>query len=218
MPNSIDFYKRIFLHVIPVCIIVPCLNLTKQEDITKSLNSSNKNQDNFVVKEIKSMIDNSLNPFNKDLDPDRLFNIWTGKSCKKSSQDFLLNVESIGTEASKSFIQEFLENWNRFEERIKKKKLLKNNNFATESGKWKIREAEGKIIEVTFIRDLFGSRLCLSIQQKIDIAEVLKYTLKSVPLCLSHVNGSVNSVPKSNLVSYIVGNLLQFHHHQSMEL
>ena len=23
MPNSIDFYKRIFLHVIPVCIIVP---------------------------------------------------------------------------------------------------------------------------------------------------------------------------------------------------
>ena len=23
MPNSIDFYKRIFLHVTPVCIIVP---------------------------------------------------------------------------------------------------------------------------------------------------------------------------------------------------
>ena len=23
MPNSIDFYKGIFLHVIPVCIIVP---------------------------------------------------------------------------------------------------------------------------------------------------------------------------------------------------
>ena len=26
MPNSIDFYKEIFLHVIPVCIIVPCLH------------------------------------------------------------------------------------------------------------------------------------------------------------------------------------------------
>ena len=25
MPNSIDFYKRIFLHVIPVRFIVPCL-------------------------------------------------------------------------------------------------------------------------------------------------------------------------------------------------
>ena len=26
MPNSIDFYKRIFLHVIPACILVSCLN------------------------------------------------------------------------------------------------------------------------------------------------------------------------------------------------
>ena len=24
LPNSIDIYKRIFLHVIPSCIIVPC--------------------------------------------------------------------------------------------------------------------------------------------------------------------------------------------------
>ena len=24
MPNSIDFYKGIFLHVTPICIIVPC--------------------------------------------------------------------------------------------------------------------------------------------------------------------------------------------------
>ena len=28
MPNSIDFYKGIFLHVIPVRIIVPCFNNT----------------------------------------------------------------------------------------------------------------------------------------------------------------------------------------------
>ena len=27
MPNSVDFYKGIFLHVIPVCIIVPCLKV-----------------------------------------------------------------------------------------------------------------------------------------------------------------------------------------------
>ena len=26
MPNSIEFYKRIFLHVIPACILVSCLN------------------------------------------------------------------------------------------------------------------------------------------------------------------------------------------------
>ena len=40
-------------------------------------------------------------------------------------------------------------------------------------------------------------------QQKIDMAEVLKYPLTPVPLCLSHVDGSVNSTPKSNLLNYI---------------
>ena len=38
---------------------------------------------------------------------------------------------------------------------------------------------------------------------KIDMAEVLKYPLTAVPLCLSHVHGSVNSTPKWNLLNYI---------------
>ena len=158
------------------------------------------NEDNLAMKEIKSMIENSLNPFSKDADPDRLFNICTRKSCKKDTEDFLLNVEFIGSEARKRFIQECVENPNRFEERIKKNKIL---IFSTESGKLKVRGAEGKIIEATLIRDLFGSILCLSMQQKIDMAEVLKYPLTPVPLCLSHVDSSVNSIPKSNLLNYI---------------
>ena len=40
-------------------------------------------------------------------------------------------------------------------------------------------------------------------QQKIDMAEVLKYPLRPVPLCLIHVDGSVNSTPKSNLLNYV---------------
>ena len=86
-----------------------------------------------------------------------------------------------------------------------KKGLKKNKiySFPRESGKRKIRGAEGKIIEATLIRDLFGSILCLSMQQKIAMAEVLKYPLTPVLLCLSHVDGSVNLNPKSNLLNYI---------------
>ena len=40
-------------------------------------------------------------------------------------------------------------------------------------------------------------------QQKIDMAEVLIYSLTPVPLCLSHVNSSLNSTLKSNLITYI---------------
>ena len=35
------------------------------------------------------------------------------------------------------------------------------------------------------------------------MAEVLKYVLAPALLCLSHVNGSVNSTPKSYLLNYI---------------
>ena len=109
------------MRTIVISYLYEDLNLTKKEDITESLEASNINKDNLAVKEIKSMIENSLNPFKKDADPDRLFNICTWKSCKKGTEDFLLNVESIGNEARKSFIQECVENPNRFEERIKKK-------------------------------------------------------------------------------------------------
>ena len=43
----------------------------------------------------------------------------------------------------------------------------------------------------------------MSVQQKIGMAEVLRYPLTPVSLCLSHVDGSVNSAPKSNLLNYI---------------
>ena len=40
-------------------------------------------------------------------------------------------------------------------------------------------------------------------QRKIDMVEVLNYPLTPAPLCLSHVDGSVDSTPKSNLLNYI---------------
>ena len=52
------------------------------------------------------MIQSSLHPFNKDADPDGLFNLCTGKSCKKGLEYFLLNVESIGNEARKTVLQQ----------------------------------------------------------------------------------------------------------------
>ena len=65
--------------------------LSKKEDITESLKSSNTNRDNLAVKKSKSLIENGLSLLNKDPYPDHLFNICTGKSCKKGTEDFLLN-------------------------------------------------------------------------------------------------------------------------------
>ena len=55
-----------------------------------------------------------------------------------------MQEKSIGKEARKSFIKKCVVSLNRFEEWIKKNKI---HNFATHSGKRKIREIEGKIID-----------------------------------------------------------------------
>ena len=111
---------------------------------------------------------------------------------------FPFECRSISNTARTGFIQECIENHNQFEKRIKKRN--KKHNWVREKKdlrSWK------EIIEASLIRDFFGSILCLSMQQKRDMAEVLKYLLTLVPLYLSHVDGSVNSTPKSNLLSYI---------------
>ena len=123
-----------FLRTTIISYLNEDLNLTKKEGITESLKASNINKDKLAMKEIKSITENSLNPFNRDADPDHLFNICTGKSCKKGTEDFLLNIESISNEARKSFIQKCVENPNRFEDRIKKNKI---HSFATEPKKRK---------------------------------------------------------------------------------
>ena len=124
-------------------------------------------------------------------------------------------AESIGNEARKSFIKKCVENPNWFEERIKNNKIY---SFVTDSGKQNVQEAEGKIVEAILIIELFGSILCFSMQQKIDMVEVLKYLLTPVPLCLSHVDGSVNSTPKSNLLNYIHSQFVTVPPYQSRQL
>ena len=134
------------MRTIVISYLYEDLNLTKKEDITESLEASNISKYNLAVKEIKSMIENSLNPFKKDADPDRLFNICTGKSCKKGTEDFLLNVESIGNEARKSFIQECVENTNRFEERIQKNKI-KSTVLHISQGNERSEGLKGKLLK-----------------------------------------------------------------------
>ena len=50
------------------------------------------------------------------------------------------------------------------------------------------------------VRDIFGSILYLSLQKKVDMAEVLKYPLTPVPLALSHVDGTMQKTTKASLM------------------
>ena len=105
-----------------------------------------------------------------------VYSIYVQGSHERKYWRFPFECKSIGNEARKCLIQKCVENPNRFEEMIKKIKSTI------------LQQSQGN--GATLIRDLFGLMLCLSMQQKIYMAEVLKYLVIPVVLCLSHVDGS----------------------------
>ena len=52
-----------------------------------------------------------------------------------------------------------------------------SHTFATEGGKKKVLGTDGEIVTACLLRDLFGSILYLSLQRKVDMQEVLRYSL-----------------------------------------
>ena len=103
---------------------------------------------------------------------------------------------SLRNRACEGFIEECKSNPGRFEERIKKQKI---HSFAKESSNFKLTN-KNKIIEVKMEQDLFRSILFLPLQRKIDIGEMLKFPLTPVPLCLAHIDGSMQKTRKSSLL------------------
>ena len=101
-----------------------------------------------------------------------------------STDKFLLNVFKNGENEPKKFTEECSQDSRRFDKPIKRQKII---SFATETGKQKITASNLKVLSAFLMRDFFVSILYISLQRKVDMAQVLKYPLTSVPLSLSHV-------------------------------
>ena len=117
-----------------------------------------------------------------------------------STQNYLLNVFKNGKNEQKQFIEECSQDSQQFEKPIKRQKII---SFATETGKQKIIESNRKVLSACLMHDLFGSILYISLQEKVDMAQMLKYPLTRVPLSLSHVDGTMLSTPKSALLTFL---------------
>ena len=84
-----------------------------------------------------------------------------------------------GENAKQISISECIKRTERFfEEKTGKQKML---TFETELRRKKINRSDGKCVTACFVRDLFGSLLCL-FYKKIDMADVLLYPLPPDPL------------------------------------
>ena len=85
---------------------------------------------------------------------------------------------------------------------------MKLKAFATEGATKKIKGKDGKVTETTFVHGLFGSLLCISIEKKVYLCQVLKYPLTLYPKILCQADGSIIESPKSSLMKYIESKMI----------
>ena len=149
--------------------------MTKKEDVSNNLRPHRIHNDHADLNKVIVMIvmiQETINPFDVNLDPDKLYNIGTELAAMNSTQFFLLNVFKNGENEQKKFIEECSQNSLRFKKPIKRQKII---SFATKTGKQKITASNGKVLSACSMHNLFGNILYISLQRKVDMAQVLKY-------------------------------------------
>ena len=111
----------------------------------------------------------------------------------------LLNAESLGAQEMKSFVNKRMHTSEvGFWEPLPKMKI---KMFAVLSKKAKVKSADEKLVTVSADRNLFARLLIVSRSRDINLREVLRYELSSVPCALSHTDGSLRKTTKSVLLS-----------------
>ena len=90
----------------------------------KELRQTRKIKDKDDIEKIKAVIKTTLNLFDKAVNENALFNIRTGRVLQRNGQEYLLTIKDEGEKRRDAFIKECTERPSRFEEPIKKVKIL----------------------------------------------------------------------------------------------
>ena len=170
-----------FLRMRVVSHLLDTLDLNKK-DVTAERKPCKMRKNADALKKLCNQIEESINPYDKNLENNILVNIDTGKGASPETTDFLLNVVE-----KESAIKEVNERPSRFEDAITRNKL---STFASEGVKLKTKN-NNKISEVRMEGNLYGHLLCIVLVESIDISLVLTYPITPVPLSMCHIDGTM---------------------------
>lgn len=98
--------------------------LEKSPDITADFERSRIKRNSLQLENVITNIKQNINPFSYDLQKSLMFNISTGQAVQDGIEQFLLNVENRGNELREQFTKQCSEDEDRFENPIKKIKIL----------------------------------------------------------------------------------------------
>ena len=159
-----------------------------------------KRDEDDVRKVICTLKTAMSNPFSVDATEDEpLSNLATGVVMPEELSHSLLNAESLGAQEMKSFVNKRMHtNEVGFWEPLPKMKI---KTFAVLSKKAKVKSTDEKLVTVSVDRNLFARLLIVSRSRDINLREVWRYELSSVPCALAHTDGSLRKTTKSVLLS-----------------
>lgn len=165
--------------------------------------SSRKVKDERAVSAVESLIEIWNNPFD---DAKPLVSISTATKAPEDVKLDLMEASKNGEEAYRRFKEERLESsppTKRFHDAIK---LLKLKSFSSINKKRKIL-ADGRTLILKADRSLFGRIIVLGQNRKIEVRELLSYSLGPLPWSLATNEGFPRKNNKASLANVLQANI-----------
>jgi len=159
--------------------------------------------DDHVKKTMQVIKSDFINPFSLEIDPNKLFNIVSGKSLPDDVAAHLLSTQQRGRELYNAFNSRLDTEKNgettRFFNPISR---VPWRSFQDNLKKTTVKSAAGKTKDVTVQRDILGLLAGKSCKENmsVDLDKALKYPLATVPLPLATADGSRRTTPKSKMM------------------
>lgn len=98
--------------------------LKRKEDITGDLRTSVIRNNSLDIKKMVDMLDESINPFDPNLERDRLYNIASGTRVSDEIASFLLDVQKKGNDLRNNFISDVYHSEKSFYDPIKRVEIV----------------------------------------------------------------------------------------------
>lgn len=151
-----------------------------------------------------STVQNMINPFDPTLEKNNLYHITSGQVASEADSADLLNAKERGEETFQEFFQQRLETEKvDFHATITKLKLKTFKDTAASS----VTKVRGKEMALKADRDFFARLIVVGTVRKIDIGEMLVYSLGPFPAAIANMDGSLVKTDKAKLMHFLEGSV-----------
>lgn len=173
---------------------------TEDSRSKKELDDSRVQKDEQQVQEVCSTVVSMYNPFNANETDDTLFNISSGFVAPQDVSRDVCEAHEKGENAFLQFAKERLQT--NSTDALKPMKLLKLKTFGN-IGKKTCTKVKSEVVTLRGNRNLLMRLLMVAKVREVDVKDVLKYNLCTIPQSLANYDGSMCKTNKAVMMQHL---------------